>query len=68
MGHRQKIEANVKKDKLEFDITSPGFTKKDLILLPPNMATSATYLLNIIRSGLRVDKKRGFPVLVEPFR
>ncbi len=68
MGHRQKIEAEVKKGKLEFQVVSSDFKKKDSISFPPTMVPSATYLLNMVRSGLTVGKKGRLSVFVEPFQ
>ena len=67
MGHRQNIEAEVKNDKLEFQVTSLDFKKKDSISFSPIIAPSATYLLNIVRSGLTIGKKGKVSILVEPF-
>jgi len=68
MGHSQKIEAEVKNDRLEIQITSPHFKKQDSISFHPTIAPSATYLINILRSGLTVGKKGKVPILVEPFQ
>ncbi len=68
MGHRQKIEAEAKNGKLELQVTSSDFKKKDSISFPPGMALSSTYLLNMIRSGLSVGKKGKISVFVEPFQ
>ncbi|KMP10980.1 hypothetical protein UZ36_05935 [Candidatus Nitromaritima sp. SCGC AAA799-C22] len=68
MGSRQKIEARVRNGKLEFEVASPDFRKKDSIDFPPAMAPSATYLLNMVRSGLTVGKKGTVSVFVEPFQ
>ena len=68
MGHRQKVQAKVREGRLEFYVTSPDFKKKDSMPFPLTTAPSATYLLNIVRSGLTVGKKEEVSVLVEPFQ
>ena len=68
MGHRQKVEAEMKSDRLGIQITSSDFKKKDSILFHPTIAPSATYLINILRSGLNVGKKGKISILVEPFQ
>lgn len=68
MGARQKIEGRVEDGKLEFQVTSPDFRKKGSMPFPPDMAPSATYLLNLVQAGLAVGKKGTLPVFVEPFQ
>ena len=68
MGHRQKIQAEVKNGKLEFQVITPDFNKKNSIPFSPTFAPSTTYLLNIVYSGLIVGKKGKISVLVEPFQ
>ena len=68
MGSRQQVDARLENGKLIYRVTGLGFDKTKSIPFSPNIAPSSTFLLNIIRDGLKVGKKGKIPIFMEPFQ
>ena len=68
MGQRQKIDGRLENGKLVYRVLGLEFDKTRSIAFPPNAAPSSTYLLNIVRDGLKVGKKGKFPIFMEAFQ
>lgn len=68
MGQRQKVDGHLENDKLVYRVVGLGFDKTKSMPFSLNTAPSSTYLLNIVRDGLKVGKKGKFPVFMEAFQ
>lgn len=68
LGQRQKVDAHIKNKKLVYRVVGLGFDKTKSIPFPPNVAPSTTFLLNIVRDGLKVGRKGRFPIFMEAFQ
>jgi hypothetical protein len=68
MGQRQKIDGHLENNKLVYRVVGLGFDKTKSMPFPPNTVPSSTYLLNMVRDGLKVGKKGKFPVFMEAFQ
>ncbi len=67
-GHRQQIEGRQDGNRLTYRVRSRGFDKEKAIDLPPATLPSSTFLLNLIKKGLKVGQKGTFPLFLEPFQ
>jgi len=68
MGQRQKIDGHLENKKLVYRVIGLGFDKTKSMPFAPNTAPSSTYLLNMVRDGLKVGKTGKFPVFMEAFQ
>ena len=68
MGSRQQVDARLENGKLIYRVTGLGFDKTKSIPFPANIAPSSTFLLNIVRDGLKVGKKGKIPIFMDPFQ
>ena len=68
LGQRQKVDAHIENGKLVYRVVGLGFDKTKSIAFPSTVAPSSTFLLNIVRDGLRVGKKGRFPIFMESFQ
>jgi hypothetical protein len=68
MGQRQKIDGHMEKGKLVYRVVGLGFDKTKSLPFAANVAPSSTFLLNIVRDGLKVGKKGKFPLFMEAFQ
>ena len=68
LGQRQKVDAHIENGKLVYRVVGLGFDKTKSIAYSPNIAPSSTFLLNIVRDGLKVGKKGKFPIFMEAFQ
>ncbi len=68
MGQRQKVDGHIENQKLVYRVVGLGFDKTKSLDFPPHVAPSSTFLLNIVRDGLRVGKKGKFPIFMEAFQ
>ncbi len=68
MGNRQSVEGKVQDGQLLLHVQGTGYDKEQVLPLPPRLASSTSFLLNLHRDGFQVGKKGTLPVLMEPFQ
>ena len=67
-GNRQKIDGRRAGDKMILDVSTLGYRKEKSIAFPGGTVLAGTYLLDILKNGLRVGEKGTWPLFLEPMQ